>query len=78
MDTPITKALPSTGYLRLKQIVGDKNNSIPGLIPVSASTWWAGVASGRFPKPYKISARVTAWRVEEIVELIEAIARAKP
>ncbi len=63
--------LPETGFLRLKQIIGDKNNNIPGIFPVCKSTWWDGVKSGRFPKPVKLSARTTAWRVEDIKKLIE-------
>jgi predicted DNA-binding transcriptional regulator AlpA len=37
---------------------------------VSKSTWWAGVKSGRFPKPVKLGPRTTAWRVEDIRNLI--------
>jgi prophage regulatory protein len=43
-----------------------------GPIPVSKSTWWAGVKDGRFPKPVKLSTRVTAWRVEDIRDFIES------
>ncbi len=66
-------ALPETGYLRLTQIVGNPKADppIPPIIPVSKSTWWAGVKSGRYPKPVKLSSRTTAWRVEAIRELIE-------
>lgn len=66
--------LPSTGFLRLKQIVGDKksNPQTPPIIPVSASTWWAGVKSGIFPEPVKLGPRVTVWRVEDIRALIES------
>jgi hypothetical protein len=41
--------LPEVGYLRLRQIIGDPNAvpPIPAVIPVSKSTWWAGVKSGR-------------------------------
>lgn len=42
----------------------------PGLIPVSHATWWRGVREGRFPKPVKLGARVTVWRVEDIRALI--------
>lgn len=37
--------LPETGYLRLAQIIGNPkaNPPIPALIPVSKSTWWAGL-----------------------------------
>jgi predicted DNA-binding transcriptional regulator AlpA len=57
---------PQTGSLRLKQILAPH-----GPIPVSKSTWWAGVKDGRFPKPMKPGARVTVWRVEDINDLIE-------
>ncbi|MGB0920492.1 MAG: helix-turn-helix transcriptional regulator [Alphaproteobacteria bacterium] len=64
--------LPETGYLRLRQIIGDQNQvpPLPALIPVSKSTWWAGVKSGRFPQPVKLGPRMTAWRVEDIRSLI--------
>jgi hypothetical protein len=59
--------LPRTGFVRLSQIIG------PGRpIPVSKSTWWEGVRSGRFPKPVKLGPRITAWRVEDIRALIES------
>ena len=41
------------------------------LIPVSKATWWNGCRSGRFPKPYKLGPRVTAWKVRDIQTLIE-------
>lgn len=71
-------SLPETGYLRLSQIVGKPATkdapAIPALIPVSKSTWWAGVRAGRFPKPAKLGERITAWRVEDIRALIEQVA----
>jgi prophage regulatory protein len=42
-----------------------------GPIPVSRSTWWAGVRSGRFPKPIKLGPRITAWRDSDIQRLID-------
>lgn len=42
----------------------------PAVIPLSPSVWWEGVKSGRFPKPVKIGARATAWRVEDIRALL--------
>lgn len=68
--------LPETGYLRLLQIIGDPKAEppIPPIIPVSKTTWWAGVKSGRFPQPVRLlSPRITVWRVEDIRELIAAI-----
>ena len=66
----MNRSIPQTGFLRLRQIVGDKTQGIPPIIPVSRSTWWAGVASGQFPKPIKLSAGVTVWRVEDIQAFI--------
>jgi hypothetical protein len=62
--------LPETGFLRLRQILGDPKAGIPPIIPVKKTTWWEGVRSGRFPKPVKLGPRVTAWRVEDIRALI--------
>lgn len=63
--------LPETGFVRLVTILK--------IIPVGKTTWWAGVKSGRFPKPVKLGARVTAWRVEDIHLLIEQMGqRQKP
>ncbi len=47
-------ALPETGFVRLKQILGPQ-----GPIPVSKSTWWAGVKAGRYPKPVKLGCGAT-------------------
>ena len=69
---PVQNTLPETGLVRLKQFLGDPKAEppIPPIIPVSKSTWWAGVKDGRFPKPIKLSERITVWRVEDIRELI--------
>jgi prophage regulatory protein len=61
----VSISLPETGFIRLPTVLA--------LIPVSKSTWWVGVKSGRFPKPVKIGPRITAWRVEEIRGLIERL-----
>lgn len=42
-----------------------------GPIPVSRSTWWAGVRSGRYPAPVKLGPRITAWREADIQRLID-------
>lgn len=55
--------LPQTGLLRIKQVLK--------FIPVSRSSWWAGVKVGRFPQPIKLSERVTVWRASDIRTLVE-------
>ena len=60
--------LPKTGFVRVTSIIAPD-----GVIPVSKSTWWDGVKSGRFPKSVKLGPRITAWRVEDIRELIRRL-----
>jgi prophage regulatory protein len=55
--------IPNTGFVRLAQVLS--------VIPLGKTSWWEGVKSGRFPKPVKLSRRCTAWRVEDIHQLIK-------
>lgn len=56
--------LPETGFVRLPQVLA--------VFPVSKSTWWAGVKSGKYPPPVKLGPNTTAWPVTSIRDLIEA------
>lgn len=61
---PYLSYLPPAGFLRLRQVLS--------VVPVSKSTWWAGVRSGRYPQPTRsLGARITAWRCEDIRKLLE-------
>lgn len=73
----MTSYIPHTGYLRLPQIIGDHNRGIPALIPIGRTTWLEGVKSGKYPQPVKLSPRTTAWRIEDILQLIEELARGR-
>ena len=66
--------LPETGFVREKQIIGNKKAKPPNppIIPISKSAWWAGVKAGRYPMPVKLGPRTTAWRVEDIRALIDS------
>jgi predicted DNA-binding transcriptional regulator AlpA len=55
--------LPKVGFLRLPQVLS--------IYPISRSAWWAGIKAGRYPKPVKLGPRCTAWRVEDIRDLIQ-------
>ena len=55
--------LPATGYMRQSQL-------IPIIFPFSPATLWRKVKDGTFPKPIKLAPRITAWRVEDIRELL--------
>ena len=57
--------IPETGFMRLPQVLE--------VIPLGKTSWWAGVKSGRFPKPIKLTEHCTAWRAEDIRELIKRL-----
>jgi predicted DNA-binding transcriptional regulator AlpA len=42
----------------------------PGILPVSPATIWRWVGDGNFPKPFKLSASVTAWYAADIEAFI--------
>jgi prophage regulatory protein len=63
--------IPTDGLLRLCQIIGDRRKGFwPPLVPVSKSTWWAGVRAKRFPQPTKLGPRCTCWFARDILALI--------
>lgn len=57
---------PHTRLIRLSSILGPV-----GPIPVSKSTWYAHVKSGRYPQPVKLTPFISAWREEDIRALVE-------
>lgn len=57
---------PQSVALRVNQIAGPT-----GLLPISVSGWWAGVKAGRFPRPYRLGPRVTVWRREDVMALLD-------
>jgi prophage regulatory protein len=63
MKGTVASTLPDVGFVRLPTVLT--------VFPVGRSTWWAGVKSGRFPRPVKLGPRVTAWNVADIKELLE-------
>lgn len=66
-------ALPDSAFVRESQLVQDPSRpEYPAPLPFSAATLWRKVAAGTFPKPIKLSTRVTAWRVAEVRMFLQA------
>lgn len=55
--------LPEIGFIRIKEVLK--------IFPIGKSTWWDGVKKGKFPKPVKLGERITAWKVDDIRDLIK-------
>ena len=73
IQPPAFDVLPGSAYIREAQLVYDPNRpEFPAPLPFSAATLWRKVAAGTFPKPVKLSTRVTAWRVAEVRVFLEA------
>ncbi len=64
-----SNSLPRNGYVRLSTVLE--------FFPVSKSTWWNGVKAGIYPQPYKLGERMTAWKAEDIWNLISEVENAQ-
>lgn len=69
--------IPETGFLRIWQIVGNPKTNTPPLIPIGKTSFLNGVKSGKYPKPVKLGEKTTAWKVEDIRDLIERMGMAQ-
>jgi prophage regulatory protein len=60
--------LPDSAWLREAQLVRSAKNPDSAIapLPFSAPTLWRMVKLGKFPKPTKLSARVTAWQAGQV------------
>ena len=56
--------LPESQYIRQSQL-------IPFIVPFSSATLWRKVGTGEFPRPIKLSERITAWRVADVAQWLE-------
>jgi predicted DNA-binding transcriptional regulator AlpA len=46
------------------------NGGKVGILPVSPATIWRWVASGHFPKPFKLGVGTTVWNAAEVEAFI--------
>ncbi len=56
--------MPDMAFIRQVQL-------IPHVIPWSSATLWRKCKSGEFPRPVKLSERVTAWKVGDVRRFLE-------
>lgn len=66
-------SLPDSAFIREAQLVqSPKRPNSPAPLPFSAPTLWRKVKAGTFPKPHRLSERVTAWKVGDVRAWINA------
>lgn len=61
--SPQLKSLEEHRHLRLSEVLA--------LVPVSRSSWFAGVAAGRFPQPSSWGPRTRSYKWSEIKRLLD-------
>lgn len=65
-DKPDSKInLSNLSLYRLPQVLAR--------IPVSRSSWYSGINTGRYPRGRSLGPRTTVWRSDEIDQLIDSI-----
>lgn len=57
--------IPDVGFMRLTDILK--------VFPIGRSTWWAKVKEGEYPKPVKLGPNTSAWRAQDIKDLIKRV-----
>ena len=58
------------GRMRIEEAAFLRIADVLRLLPISKSTWWAGIRQGRYPPAVKLGPRITAWRSADIRNLI--------
>jgi len=61
----------SEKYLRLSQIIGDRQRGIDPILPIGRSTFLRWVKNKKAPAPLRLGKGVTVWRESEILAFAE-------
>lgn len=59
--------------LRVKDIVRDNKSGKTNYLPISKSSWWSGVAEGKYPQPIKLGPKTTCWRESDILSIMNKV-----
>ena len=59
MNKLVEQPATADRFLRIDEVLALTN--------IGRSSWWAGVKSGKFPKPIKLGERTTRWRLNDVL-----------
>lgn len=63
------KQYPAGARVTVAQICGDKEEGVPGLLPISPRTWWNWVKNGHAPKGESLGPKTRVWPIEQVLAL---------
>ena len=63
MKEKLTNIPAESRLLRLSEVLE--------MVPISKSSWWVGVKTGRYPQSIKLGPRTTCWRLSDIRAIAE-------
>lgn len=70
---PLFDDLSDSAFIRAANLVQSRpGKQSSGPLPFSLATLWRLVAAGKFPRPSKLSERMTAWRVGDVRAWLQA------
>jgi prophage regulatory protein len=75
MQSPVV--IPAEGFLRVWQITGCSKRKVAPILPISRSSFWAGVSAGKYPAGVLLGARTRVWSVESIRKLLSELQAAE-
>jgi prophage regulatory protein len=68
MQEPVV--IPVEGFLRVWQITGCKKRGVAPILPISRSSFWSHVKSGKFPAGVLLSPRTRVFSVESVRKML--------
>lgn len=72
-ETNFIPVLPAEGLVDTKQILGDRRNGRPGVLPVSPSTWYEGKKTGRYEVEEVKDGGRTFYTVRSVRKMLEKL-----
>ena len=56
---------------RVAQICKRNKHDHSFILPISPNTWWKGIREGRYPPGIRLSSRVTAWKGDDLLRVMD-------
>jgi prophage regulatory protein len=65
--------IPAEGFVRVRQLIGDRRLGIVPILPISRSGMYAAIRDGRIPPPIKLGPKLLAWPANQIRAMLDGM-----